>query len=136
MTVQIEWERSVFNSKYQTEEYTILAATSCYEDCMSNKAENHTSWIATHTLIAWLKDEDSQPHQDPNNMCVRWFFDNTEWERNLGKRFNSLTIYRLRVRPHKYIKGDFMLLEILERNIKDLALQKILDRHPLTAKHR
>jgi len=63
-------------------------------------------------------------------MFVHWFFDNnekTEWGGARNNRLASSTIYRLRVRPHDFIKNKFMLLDILERDVKDMALQKILD---------
>lgn len=133
MTDQLEYERRAFNANYQAKERTILAIPASFEDCMSNRAENHISWIATHTLRAWRGDGDgdgdSDPHQEPN-MFVHWFFDNnekTEWDRARNNRLASSTIYRLRVRPHDSIKNKFMLLDILERDVKDMALQKILD---------
>jgi len=120
MNAQEKNERAAFAALYHDEarEITILSG----EDCEgAGRAGKALIWSANCDIIAY-KDGDQLHHEEGS---VSWPANDAELESDDCPRFRDLTLYRLRVCPHKTAPHYFRLLDILAADITDHELETI-----------
>lgn len=120
MNAQEKNERAAFAALYHDEarEITILSG----EDCEgAGRAGKALIWSANCDIIAY-KDGDQLHHEEGS---VSWPANDAELESDDRPRFCDLTLYRLRVCPHKIAPHYFRLLDILAADITDHELETI-----------
>nr|WP_314383770.1 DUF2262 domain-containing protein [uncultured Cardiobacterium sp.] len=120
MNAQEKNERAAFAALYHDEarEITILSG----EDCEgAGRAGKALIWSANCDIIAY-KDGDQVHHEEGS---VSWPANDAELESDNRPRFRDLTLYRLRVCPHKTAPHYFRLLEILAADTADRELETI-----------
>ena len=120
MNAQEKSERAAFAALYHDEarEITILSG----EDCEgAGRAGKALIWSANCDIIAY-KDGDQVHHEEGS---VSWPANDAELESDNRPRFRDLTLYRLRVCPHKTAPHYFRLLDILAADTADRELETI-----------
>lgn len=120
MNAQEKNERAAFAALYHDEarEITILSG----EDCEgAGRAGKALIWSANCDIIAY-KDGDQLHHEEGS---VSWPANDAELESDDRPRFRDLTLYRLRVCPHKTAPHYFRLLDILAADTADRELETI-----------
>ena len=120
MNAQEKSERAAFAALYHDEarEITILSG----EDCEgAGRAGKALIWSANCDIIAY-KDGDQLHHEEGS---VSWPANDAELKSDDRPRFRDLTLYRLRVCPHKTAPHYFLLLDILAADTADRELETI-----------
>jgi len=127
MNTQEQRERAAFTACYCDESYDQDIIILSGEDCeYANKAEQAQLWDAHCRFLAYI-DDDGQLHHAKG--CISWPESDAERKSDERPRFRDLTIYRLRVRPHRDESYDFMLLNIVEKAVPDDALAAICEKY-------
>ncbi|WP_298642909.1 DUF2262 domain-containing protein [uncultured Cardiobacterium sp.] len=120
MNTREQQERAVFTALYRDEarEIAILSSEGCEGAGRAGKA---LIWSANCDILAY-KDGGQLHHEEGS---VSWPANDAELNSDDRPRFRDLTLYRLRVCPHKTAPHDFLLLDILAADVADSDLETI-----------
>ena len=120
MNTREQQERAAFTALYRDEarEITILSSEGCKGAGRAGKA---LIWSANCDILAY-KDGGQLHHEEGS---VSWSANDAELNSDDHPRFRDLTLYRLRVCPHKTAPHDFLLLDILAADMADSDLETI-----------
>lgn len=132
----IEETKKVLARRYEfNEEVKEIIVLSAEYGCTSTRRDEKNIWEINAGILAYIDLETNELIEDKGHLM--WLLTDEDNDTFKAKYPNALereSIYKLQVRKNKYMNDRFLVLEVLEENVQNETLCKVLEefKRPVT----